>query len=323
MTSRRNIIVPFDHIWSIGGFPRKIRSAERRVPTLGTNQISRQNHSYRGHVSGKNYSYATKATSCYLRRRSRSPSPSIKTEKKPSPSPPRRIEDSANKALKTTEETTDSSEEANFCFCRRYSETTSPTHKTSLHSGYCIGIRLLHEMKRGRGDVLTGGTKDVSPQYLSFNVAESAADTTTTITQAIPRQFLQQGQKLVQIMEVLKCYFFFDESSAPNSQGEYIRIFLSTSSFGTTATNFSEPRVFAGHEEIFTVVTSGATLSTRPFIYDMTDGAGHGVLVATDNIFAQISSSTGGATNVCRVKILYRWKNVAIEEFVGIVQSQQ
>lgn len=58
MTSRRNIIVPFDHIWSIRVFRGKFRSAERRVPRLGTNQISRLNHSYRGRVSDKNISHS-------------------------------------------------------------------------------------------------------------------------------------------------------------------------------------------------------------------------------------------------------------------------
>lgn len=63
----------------------------------------------------------------------------------------------------------------------------------------------------------------------------------------------------------------------------------------------------------------------------MTDGAGHGVLVATDNIYltlqtalsSVIGSSVGGIQGFGEAAILYRFKEVGLAEYIGIVQSQQ
>ena len=67
-------------------------------------------------------------------------------------------------------------------------------------------------------------------------------------------------------------------------------------------------------------------VDTNPTLRDLTDGAGHGILVATDSIFltGYVPSNwyTNG-TNTVFVKLLYRWKDVSLAEYIGIVQSQQ
>lgn len=173
-------------------------------------------------------------------------------------------------------------------------------------------------MKRGRYESLTGGTGDVNPQYLSTFVTQTAADTTTTGTINLPVQRLPSGNK-AQVMEVLKVFFF---SSAPAEADSVISAYLSTSSFGTTTTTFSEPRVFAGFSISRSVTTSGIVDLVFPIIQDLTDGAGHGVIVATDSIYLQVSSATTSGANTVRVKILYRWKDVPLPEYIGVVQSQ-
>ena len=183
-------------------------------------------------------------------------------------------------------------------------------------------------MKRGR-ESLTGGTGDVSPQFMTFGGTQTAADTTTTVTQQVPIQRLPTGQR-AQVMEVLKILWLPGNTAAAASVGEasdYIQGFLSTSSFGTTATSWQEPRVFGG-VSLFSrfAFTAGGTyyVGLSGIVeQDLTDGAGHGVLIATDNIFLQIVSGNTGAANVIAVKILYRWKNVSLQEYIGIVQSQQ
>jgi len=185
-------------------------------------------------------------------------------------------------------------------------------------------------MKRARGGTLTGGTGDVSPQWMTFTQTQSAADTTTSTTQAIPVQRLQTAGK-AQVMEVLKVAIIPTQLPAFASAAEVAdaqSIMFSTANFGTTATTFGEPRVFAGfsfsQRGAFTAAgTYGMTQIPFPLVLDTTDGAGHGVLIATDNIFVQNSSSGTGAANVTQCKILYRWKNVTMTEYVGIVQSQQ
>lgn len=185
-------------------------------------------------------------------------------------------------------------------------------------------------MKRGQGGILTGGTGDVSPQWLTFSATQSGADTTTTTTQAIPVQRLPTGGK-AQVMEVLKVAFTHTSLPAFASATEVqdsSQCTLSTTSFGTTTQGFTDPRVFAfsfiSQRGAFTAAgTYGMTQVSMPVVYDLSDGAGHGILIATDNIFAQVSSVTTGATNSCGIKILYRWKNVSLQEYIGIVQSQQ
>lgn len=107
-----------------------------------------------------------------------------------------------------------------------------------------------------------------------------------------------------------------------------ITVRLSTRNFGTTKADFSEPSVFTYYNHcLYGNFTAGAATSwvtyNEPFIDDITDGAGHGYLVGTDKIYAQITSSNTGAVNSASVKVYYRWKNVSLTEYIGMVQSQQ
>jgi len=176
---------------------------------------------------------------------------------------------------------------------------------------------------------LTGGTRDVNCQFLSFSAVQSAADTTTTASQAIPIQRLPMAGRS-QVMEVVKVFLEFASLPAIASATEATdsqQIYLSTTSFGTTATNFQEPRVFAGffrnQRGAFTAAGTYGYVADNSYCIDLTDGAGHGFLVATDNIFAQVISANTGAAQTVAVKLLYRWKNVGLAEYIGIVQGQQ
>lgn len=78
---------------------------------------------------------------------------------------------------------------------------------------------------------------------------------------------------------------------------------------------------------------SSISADTEPVNWhDLTDGAGHGVLVATDNIFLTLqtaatvvgaSATITAATGFGECAILYRFKEVGLAEYIGIVQSQQ
>lgn len=169
---------------------------------------------------------------------------------------------------------------------------------------------------------LTGGTNDVNPQYLTFTSSQTSADTPATLVNQIllPIQRLPNGAR-AQVMEILKIFFFIRNISEVDSN---IRIFLLTSNPGTAAnTNFGNPQAFAGYLRTVRITTSGSIIDEEPHEFDCTDGAGHGILIATDQIFAQMSSETTGNTNSIDVKILYRMKNVSVAEYIGLVQSQQ
>lgn len=183
------------------------------------------------------------------------------------------------------------------------------------------------------GDQLTGGTRDVNPQYLHGAVTLSAANTTTTETLGTPivRVGPQTDGQAV-IMEVLKIYADMPVADLDNAAAtqRVSTLLFSTTSFGATApaAGFAEPRVFAQIQHqvrnAFTAAGTGVLdMLNDVAVYDCSDGAGHGILIATDNIFIQGSSSNFTATLTIPFKILYRFKRVSLVEYIGIVQSQQ
>ena len=168
-------------------------------------------------------------------------------------------------------------------------------------------------------------------QYIHGTLQLSAANTATSLTLGTPIVRVGAGpaNKSV-IMEVLKVYvempaIDLDNAAATDRQMQFT---FSTVDLGTGLATFDNSRVFAqvsfDLRNAFTAAGTG-TLNARnnPFVYDMTDGAGHGVLIATDNIFVQGNTTNQVSASIFRFKILYRFKEVSLVEYIGIVQSQQ
>lgn len=182
--------------------------------------------------------------------------------------------------------------------------------------------------KRRYNSSLTGGSGDVNPQFMNLSLTQSAADTFTQVTTPIPIQRLQNSGR-AQVMEVLKIFAETSQLStvAAAATQHKIAIQLTTKSFAAEVA-LSEPTCFYRYQKeninSFTATGTGLlNIEFEPYVQDFTDGAGHGILIASDNIYLGISSTATGNQNICNVKILYRWKDVSIQEYVGIVQSQQ
>jgi len=182
--------------------------------------------------------------------------------------------------------------------------------------------------KRKSGDRLTGGTGDVNPQFMQLTVTQGGNDTFTQGTFPVPIQRIQMGGNRAQVMEVLKVWFQSTDT-VPSQAGltpSSITIQLTTKSQAALV-NIAEPSLFALQQKSqLSAFTAGGTvvanMTTDPFQLDLTDGEGHGVLIATDNIYMAVASTATGATQNAQAKILYRWKDVTQTEYVGIVQSQ-
>ena len=193
--------------------------------------------------------------------------------------------------------------------------------------------------KRKRGG-LSGGTGDVNPQWFSTSVTQSAADTTTTQAVSSPPGIglSQSGKSLA--MELLKMAVTFDSIGAlygslpgAGTAGTVVRrVYLGNKNFSTT-----EPPLKSGDatvvgwvdDEIFIADTTAANLDfavgvQQPFVFDFTDGAGHGLLYANQNLYIQLVSGGTGIVNTARVKMLYREKYITEPELLGLVlQSNQ
>lgn len=178
-----------------------------------------------------------------------------------------------------------------------------------------------------RRDVLTGGTKDVNPQFMNLALTTSAADTFTQSQTQIPIQRLQNAGR-AQVMEVLKIWMTTTQLiPAVATQTSHQVIASLTTKSMVAMPLINESTLFAYYEKFntsaFTAAGTGTTSQElEPFILDLTDNAGHGFLVGSDNIYLQLTSTAQGIVVVAGVKILYRWKDVSIQEYVGIVQGQ-
>lgn len=184
-------------------------------------------------------------------------------------------------------------------------------------------------MPRGRGDQLTGGSQDVSPQWFTLpTLTQGAANAFKEISIPLPVQRIALPSKKSLVMEVLKVQFFPGElDSNPSAPGNVSSANMQLGTISQTGVIAGLPqniaiayRFFRG---AFTAAGSYMVTDDTPLVVDCTDGAGHGVLVATDNLFLDFTTAnyTNPATLDC--KILFRWKLVTLEEYIGIVQSQQ
>jgi len=191
-------------------------------------------------------------------------------------------------------------------------------------------------MKRGRAsDTLTGGTGDVNPQWWTLptitmlNVNEFVEDAVP-----VPISRLNGGKRATTatVMEVLKVMFILsnvDQTFDDTFSRKNIQIQLSTSSQRTNGIFPISPSVFAycGHTYLGLVADDPTeqqfvVYRTDPNMQDLTDGAGHGVLIAGDYIYLGLDTAGFAAVGAATVKILYRFKEVGITEYIGMVQSQ-
>lgn len=186
-------------------------------------------------------------------------------------------------------------------------------------------------MKRTR-DTLTGGTGDVNPQWLILpNMPLPAANAYTQLTVPLPTNRLPLSKGKAMVMEVLKV--FWDLPSYGSAVTTGIKIIQAQAQLSTaplSSIQHSSASVFAyasrkWREWGADTADSGAlaTVWYQPEIQDFTDGAGHGLLIATDNAYfaADTTNFTASVSFGCR--ILYRWKEVGLTEYIGMVQSQQ
>jgi len=172
---------------------------------------------------------------------------------------------------------------------------------------------------------LTGGTKDVNPQWFRGYVT-STKNTTAESNFQLPITRIPTANK-VTIIEVLKVIvvpkttlFAVDEALAR------VNFSFGTAPMGTTAqVNIDDGRVFAQIGRECTQDADGGGFQVPTVLeYDLTDGSGHGVLVASDKLYVQTTQSNSGAASaICAIALLYRFKTVGMREYVGIVQSQQ
>jgi len=176
---------------------------------------------------------------------------------------------------------------------------------------------------------LTGGTGDVNPQWMICQFTPTTPGTTQTVPFLCPINRVPQTSTRATVMEVLRVRFQIpnlpDIANAAETEHLYTAS-IGTQDHGAVNNIWSTPDVFAmiSRERNGSWTAAGTYSDTNDNFLeiDLTDGAGHGVLVATDTVQGQLQGTATFATWF-RARILYRVKNVSILEYVGIVQAQQ
>jgi hypothetical protein len=185
----------------------------------------------------------------------------------------------------------------------------------------------MSKRRRGPSDNITGGTGDYNPQYYTMSLLQTAADTSTTAAFPLPVPRFQGSGRSDRstIMEILKVYFIWDDFTAVAAQSAY-NCFLTTSN----SDGASSAEVFSGGSLIawssidgIFATQVGFQLNNRTTSIDLMDGAGHGFLVATDNVYLSVRTTATGRANTVYTRLLYRLKDVTLQEYIGIVQGQQ
>lgn len=183
---------------------------------------------------------------------------------------------------------------------------------------------------------LTGGTGDVNPQWYSMTATETSSGAFKEVQYItpIPRYSNRKGKAIV--LEVLKVLYSFEHLDS--TDGAAFAFHSAQAQIATapqSGTSLSSPQVVSFAEQVFLTYYQNSMPATSDFgagfnyampqVQDLTDGAGHGVLVATDSIYMgfQFNDFDAAALHTVSVKMLYRFKEVDLAEYIGIVQSQQ
>lgn len=203
---------------------------------------------------------------------------------------------------------------------------------------------------------LTGGTGDVNPQWFRIGTATGGTITADalnhwiTVQAPVPiNRLQQQGGKAI-VMEVLKARWTLITAyniniATSNSSARFATGYLSTRAPSGVPTGEPFSLIplsgqvvdLLGVAQYITFVPGGPLIQSgpepvNPVYHDLTDNAGHGVLIATDNVWVtvQVAVQDFGSSPPATISsfsaecdLLYRFKEVTLQEYIGIVQSQQ
>jgi len=179
-------------------------------------------------------------------------------------------------------------------------------------------------MKRGPKT----GAIDVYPQQLSWNLTQSAADALATVQVFTPISRLPKHGNKITVMELLdlevvltntnSTIMTYLDQTADNFQWAMM--------VGTTPTSFpffGQGNVLAYYGETGLLTTSGTFKFLYPQKYSFAKNDGRGILLAVDSFQFVLDTNGSGVVNRADCKLQYRFVDVTLEEYVGIVQSQQ
>jgi len=174
----------------------------------------------------------------------------------------------------------------------------------------------------------SAGMLDKYPNFMSWNIAQAVADTLKTIQVFVPIPRIQGMRGKATVIEVLWIDWFYE--TAMDNPADSLQWSISTGPAPTSVTNLADGATFAtamdtveGYIGGGPFVDSGAMfMRTLPRRLDLQSKDGFGILLASDSFYVALDSLTTGVINTVAFRLYYRFVDITIEEYVGIVQSQ-
>jgi hypothetical protein len=160
---------------------------------------------------------------------------------------------------------------------------------------------------------------------MSGTATQAVADTNLSTAFPLPvmRNFSSSNGSKAQVIEALKIVIQFGNLDLTGAANQWMKVAFSTKNHGAVLTTLADSDTFAvlGYQSCYH--TSGGNILPSTQVFDFSDGMGNGILLATDNIYVQVTSSATSITNAFPFKLFYRIYSATVTEYVGIVQSQQ
>lgn len=173
---------------------------------------------------------------------------------------------------------------------------------------------------------------DKYPQFFNLGlVTQTAAN--AAINQAaatpIPRNPMTTNKS--RVMEIIKCYVYLSdwENFAATTNLDVIMALSTRNLTGLGADAIaSDPSTFAcwRFDEDTVQGAAGRTVINRSggwLEMDLQSADGYGFLVATDQIYFSVRTAAFTAARSFHCRVLYRFADVNLTEYIGIVQGQQ
>jgi hypothetical protein len=165
--------------------------------------------------------------------------------------------------------------------------------------------------------------QDLFPNYMSWAITQTGADqyTTDKIFTPIPRNQVLTGNRAI-VMELLWLDVVINNLSL-NAADEDITVGIQTGATPVAAASIDSGNMLAMIKIEFSEHTTGAAITIQPLRYMMQSTDGYGQLLATDAFHAWIDGNNTGVTLQGKFRLYYRFVQIPVIEFIGIVQSQQ
>jgi len=206
---------------------------------------------------------------------------------------------------------------------KRRSKSVPPSRKRAKRRAPIKRRKSVANMSRRRGRVT--GT-DHFPNFLSGSLQQLQADAFVALQTFTPIPRLKTIGQRATVMELLWIDIEKD-TEQQQSQSEMV-LFFSIGAIPTQIIHWNDPRVFAmfkdkGQEAIAGDEGRGLSQLEMMKRFDFQSNDGFGYLLASDTFNVSLKTENTDRANAIFWKMYYRFVDIPLAEFVGLVQSTQ